>query len=194
MKHIGPLLETLTHRLADTPPDFLDEPRIGKHGSVFVPAVVNDLLAMHGVHGEYVALQRFASDDIQADRNYLGLVQIACWLLADEWFIAAACSANSLWDWLQHELTKLAAITPAHRFVHDAERREEMARLSLFWLGYRPQGETEAQATDRLSRVSGRERQRLLATSRSNEQRARKIREALAKKAADEAADKWTRE
>jgi hypothetical protein len=33
-----------------------------------------------------------------------------------------------------------------------------------------------------------------MAASRAAEERARKIREALAKKAAEEAADKWTRE
>jgi len=78
--------------------------------------------------------------------------------------------------------------------VQDPDRREELARVLLAHLGYRPAGETEAQASDRLSRISGTERQRLLAASRAAEERARAIREALAKKAAEESADKWTRE
>jgi hypothetical protein len=61
-------------------------------------------------------------------------------------------------------------------------------------LDCRPEGETIAQATDRLSGLSGTERRRLLEASRASEQRARAIREALAKKAAEESADKWTRE
>ena len=55
-------------------------------------------------------------------------------------------------------------------------------------------GETVAQATDRLSAISGTERRRLLEASRAAEARARAIREALIKKQAEESADKWTRE
>lgn len=194
MERVGPLLETLTRRLAETPPDFLDEPRIGERGSVAVPALVNDLLQMHGLRAERDALQRFASNDVRADRNHLALVQIACWLFADDWFIAAGCTREALLARLDGDLVELAAVTPAHRFVADPDRREELARMLLAHLGYRPAGESEAQATDRLSRISGTERQRLLAASRAAEERARAIREALAKKAAEESADKWTRE
>lgn len=58
---------------------------------------------------------------------------IAVWLLADE----------------------LAAATAAHNFVDDPERREELARAVLAHLNYRPDGETVAQATDRLLCISG---------------------------------------
>jgi len=44
------------------------------------------------------------------------------------------------------------------------------------------------------SSVSSRERVRLAAASRAAEERARQIREALARKAAEESADKWSRE
>jgi hypothetical protein len=190
----GPLLETLTRRLAETPPDFLDEPRIGERGSVVVPALVHDLLRMHGARAGRDVLLRFASNDARADRNRLALVQIGCWLLADDWFLGAGCSGEALLARLDGDLAELAAATPAPRFVQDPDRREELARVLLAHLGYRPAGETEAQASDRLSRISGTERQRLLAASRAAEERARAIREALAKKAAEESADKWTRE
>jgi len=211
VEHEGPLLERLTHRLAETPPDFLDEPRIGKHGSVVVPALVHDLLRMHAetgsgslpvvagsepdpVSGPVSALQRFASNDARRDRNRLALVQIACWLLAERWFIEAAIGPASLLARLDEDLRELAAVTPAHQFVQDADRREELVRLLLARFGFRPAGESAAQATDRLSRISGTERQRLLDASCEAEERARAIREALAKKAAEESADKWTRE
>jgi len=61
-------------------------------------------------------------------------------------------------------------------------------------LDYRPEGESEAQAKDRLSALSSTERQRLLDESRDAEKRAREIRQALARKAAEQSADKWTRE
>lgn len=194
MQREGPLLETLTRRLAETPPDFLDEPRIGERGSVAVPALVHDLLWMHGAGASREALQRFASSDAHSDRNRLVLVQIGCWLLADDWFLRAGCRGDALLARLDGDLAELAAAAPAAHFVLDPDRREELARVLLAHLGYRPAGETAAQASDRLSRISGTERQRLLAASRAAEERARAIREALAKKAAEESADKWTRE
>jgi hypothetical protein len=76
----------------------------------------------------------------------------------------------------------------------DAERREELARLTLARLGLRPAGESAAQAQDRFTSISSIERARILKASQQAEQRARALREALAKKAAEESADKWTRE
>src|SRR4051812_43860373 len=89
MENIGPILETLTHRLAETPAEFLGEPRIGAAGNVFVPALVNDLLHLHGARATGAALATFHGTDAKADRNRLALVMIAVWLLADEWFVAA---------------------------------------------------------------------------------------------------------
>ena len=44
----GPMLETLLRRVAETPPDFLREPRIGSAGEIHVMAVVHDLLDLLG--------------------------------------------------------------------------------------------------------------------------------------------------
>ena len=194
MENIGPILETLTHRLAETPAEFLGEPRIGAAGNVFVPALVNDLLHLHGARAAGAALARFHGADVKADRNRLALVMIAVWLLADDWFVAAGIAQQEVLKVLDGAVADLAAATPAPRFVADPDRREELARVVLARLNYRPAGETLAQATDRLSGISGTERRRLLEASRAAEQRARAIREALARKAAEESADKWSRE
>lgn len=197
MENNGPVLETLTHRLAETPPEFLDEPRIGGKGgkgAVAVAALVNDLLLMHGARGPAAALLRFNGVDAKADRNRLALAMIATWLLADHWFLAAGLAQDGLLHVLDQAAGELATATAAHKFVNDPERREELARAVLAHLNYRPDGETVAQATDRLSRISGTERRRLLEASRAAEERARGIREALARKAAEESADKWSRE
>src|SRR5437764_887594 len=84
--------------------------------------------------------------------------------------------------------------TPARKFIEDPDRREELVRVSLAAIGCRPAGESEAQAEDRLTSLSSGERQRVVEASRAAELRARKIREELRKKAAEESADKWTRE
>ncbi|HEV7778331.1 MAG TPA: hypothetical protein VGO76_15780 [Luteibacter sp.] len=194
MPRQGPLLERLTHRLAETPPDFLDEPAIGGQGAAVVAAVVHDLLRLHGHAASREALKRFEARDATTDRNRLALALIACWLLADDWFVSASIDGGALLQFLGEESAILAAMTPAPRFVHDPDRREELARTCLARLDFVPEGETGAQANDRLSSISGAERQRLLAASREMEARAHAVREALVKKAAEESADKWSRE
>src|SRR5262245_31127677 len=184
MNRSGPVLETLLRRLTETPADFLDEPRIGSSGTVHVVALVNDLLHMHGVHADAVVLQSLSG----SDRNRLALVMIATWLLADEWFIHAKLGKGALLGVLRETLPELASGGAAGKFVTDPDRREELVRLLLARFDYRPAGESVAQATDRLSSVSTLERQRLRDASRAAEQRAREIREALVKKAAEESA------
>jgi len=193
MGHEGPQLEVLTHRLLVTPVDFLDEPRVGIAGRVEVAALVNDLLLLHGARAPAAVLDRFKGG-ASSDRNRLALIMIATWLLADDWFVVAKIPQANLLSLLTQDITELASGAPAHKFATDADRREEVSRVVLSSLGYRPAGESVAQATDRLSSISGPERRRLLNASREAEARARKIREALAQKSADESADKWTRE
>jgi hypothetical protein len=192
MTREGPYLETLTRRLAVTPEDFLAAPRIRAHGSVHTAAVVADMLRMLDV--EPAQLERFAGTDTRRDLNRLTLVQVLCWLLADEWFLQARLDGTGVLQLLDADAGELAAQTPAAKFVSDPDRREELARLTLARLGRRPAGETEAQAQDRLTTLSSTERTRVLRAARVAEERAREIRKALVKKAAEESADKWTRE
>lgn len=194
MENIGPSLETLTHRMTEIPSEFLQEPRIEKTGSVHVDALVNDLCHLHGVTVHLSTLERFQGKNIIADRNRLAVVMLAVWLLADEWFVAHKPEGQGLIKILDLVMAELAALTPAHKFVNDPDRREEFVRIVLANLNFRPLGETIEQAIDRLSSVSGTERKRLLEASRAAEARARAIREALVRKSAEESADKWTRE
>lgn len=194
MDRPGPPLEHLTHRLAETPQDFLDEPKIGNTGAVFVPALVNDLLYRLGGRAPAEALERFRGRESKADRNRLSLTMIAVWLLADDWFAHERIDQAGLLRVLDEAAGELAGTGAANKFVNDPDRREELARVALSRLGLRPAGETVAQATDRLTALSGTERRRLLEASRAAEARARAIREALIRKQAEESADKWTRE
>lgn len=202
MNRTGPDLEVLTHRLAATPAEFLAEPYVATAtaaaGTLHVAALVNDVLALIGARADGAALARLRGDDRKPDRrkerNRLTLAAIAAWLLADDWFAGAGIDRDALLAVFDEAVTELAAAAPAQRFVDDPDRREELARVVLARLDFRPAGETVAQATDRLSSISGVERQRLLKASRAAEERARAIREALARKAAEESADKWTRE
>ena len=182
MERVGPPLELLTRRLTDTPSEFMSEPAVG--------ALVNDLLHRLGRRLGHEELVRYTGPL----SNRQALVTVAVWLLADEWFMKVGVDRAATLRFLDQTIGELASSGVAARFVDDPDRREELARTALARLGYRPEGESIGQATDRLSAVSGTERRRLLAASREAEERARVIREALAKKAAEESADKWTRE
>jgi hypothetical protein len=191
----GPLLETLTRRLAECPAEFLAGPRFGKSGVVHVEAVVSDLLVSLGgppLTKDEAAL--FQRTEAKKHRNHYALVLIACWLLHDPWFREQQAFAEQARLFLSAGLDDLAGLVKAPQCVADPDRREELARLCLQALELRPAGETPAQAQDRLATLNTAERQRVIKAAREAEARAQAIREAMAKKAAEEAADKWSRE
>lgn len=190
----GPLLDTLVRRIVDTPREFMAEPAAGGESGVSVPAVVHDLLAMRGLEVARERLEAFAGRGSARDRNRLGLCLVACWLLADEALAITPASLDAALAFLQDDLAELARHCTPAGLLGNPDRREELARLALARLGLRPGGESAAVAADRLTSLSSVERARLLQASRKAEERARKIREALARKAAEESADKWSRD
>jgi hypothetical protein len=194
MNKEGPSLEQVLHRIAATPPDFLAEPRIASKGDVHVLAVVRDLLANKGHAIELAKLSPLAGRDAKQDRNRLSIALLMSWLLADDMLGVDAADIDAVMALVSDDARQLATYTNAQQLFEDAERREELARLTLSKLGMRPAGESITQAQDRFTSISSLERARILTASREAEARARAIREQLAKKAAEESANKWTRE
>src|SRR5437773_1237521 len=152
MEHEGPLLESLTHRLAETPVDFLAEPRIGSKGRVQTAAVVGDLLRLLGGDPSPKQLAAFVSKSAppamadlpesaernppsfaQAghERNRMAVTLILCWLLSDDWFRQTKLEADILLRLLETDAAELGAQSGSTRFVTDPDRREELARLTL---------------------------------------------------------------
>ena len=174
----GPLLETLLRRLAECPGEFLLEP-----GVVNIDAIVNDLVRDLGGEGLPKPLGK-------AHRAIL----VAAWLLHDPWFVERGGFAGRARKFLSEGLDAIAPLVPVEKLVSDPERREELARLALRALGLRPRGESLAEADDRLATLDSVERQRVIEKSRAAEQRARDIREAMKRKAAEEAAARYNRE
>lgn len=193
MNHEGPTLEHLLRRLAETPSDFLAEPhtKTGR-GTIHVAAVATDLLALHGCVA--TDLSAIDPDDSAPALRRAGVSLLLCWLLADPQLIAGKVHTPALLQLLVQGASELASQNGAEKYHDDPERREEFVRFSLARLDLRPSGETVAQAQDRLTALSSIERNRVLAASREAEARSRAIREALARKAAQESADKYTRE
>ena len=190
----GPPLQLLLKRITECPVDFLDEPRVGSRGQLAIAALVGDCLRGADYRASKFELKYFSGESGNASRTHLQLVALCIWLLNANWFRDADINGMALWQFLRNDIAELAQSSQADKCLRDAERREELARFTLARLGYRPEGEIEAQACDRLSALSSVERQRLLKESQAAERRAREIREALARKAAEESADKWTRE
>ena len=183
----GPILEALTHRLAECPEEFLLAPRMGDAGVISVIAITHDHLRAMGV----------ATPDILRDTRdaaFLSLAAVATWLLHDDWFLGRPDLAPKMQRLLGAFLQPLSAVVPAKEFVTDPDRREELARFCLAQLGLRPQGESVAQAKDRLTALDSLERVQVLRDTQKAEARAQEVRKMMARRAAEEAAAKATRE
>ena len=196
MTEEGPPMETLTRRLAECPPEFLAAARVGARAVVEVAAVISDLLVeLGGAPLTPAQAVAFAPTSPRAQQGRLGLVLIACWLLGDPWFRAQPRFAQGAFEFLREGLDASAKIVSVEKFVSDPDRREELARMALSALDLRPAGESAAQAADRLATLSSTGRQSVVKAARTAEERARKIREAIAlRKAAAEADAKAIRE
>jgi hypothetical protein len=186
------LLESLTHRLAECPPEFLLPPRIGNEGVIDVGALVAD---------HFRALERRApgAADLaplvsSTAPTRLRLIAIATWLLHDAWFLAKPELGAKTWQLFSKGLNDLATVVRPEAVITDPDRREEFVRLCLKHLGLRPRGETLAQAADRLTTLDSVERDGVIRKTRDAEARARAIREKMAEEAAKAAAQRYTPE
>jgi hypothetical protein len=86
---------------------------------------------------------------------------------------------------------RLVELVRPEKFISDPDRREELVRSCLAQCGLRPQGETQSQAADRLTTLDSAERDRVLRATAAAERRAREIREAMARKQAQESASRY---
>lgn len=173
-------LSTLTRRLAETPADFLSD-------QTSVAAVVSDVLVAAG--GEGLNATTAQVFQLPGQPNWSRLVLIACWLVSDE---SLKPDPKRLMRYFTEVLPQLAALVPPERFVADADRREELARLALRELDVLPDGETAEQAADRLTTVDSVRRYQVLAEARAAEARAKAVRKAMEEQQAREAAARYS--
>lgn len=183
----GPPVQRLTRRLAETPSAFL--------GPVDVAAVLSDVLADLGHEPlseewlDALAPQRPS----EAQVGWLRTCAVVAWLVADPQ-VGAITSTHAVLSLLGGDLHTVAEHVRAEDFVGEDDRREELARLLLRAAGVVPAGETDAQAADRLATLDTATRLRVIAEARAAEAHTAKVRQALARKRAQEAAAKATRE
>ncbi len=214
MNQEGPDLNYLLHKLSECPTDFQKEPCILKTGekpsklpdnSINTIALVSDLL--YGI--TKVPLSSKEIEDIRTSdainsvskpaqiSNFLKLIQICCYILYENSFQKpeyVSLIKKFLSFKKDSKLYLLSKLVEPTQFITDPERREELCRTCLQHLNLRPKGETDIQAKDRLTTIDTVERQRVFEESKKSAQRAKKIREEMERKEAEEAASKYNRE
>jgi hypothetical protein len=188
-------------RLAEIPSDMTETAVLNGVGTT---AIVHDV--MEGLFCISEAGERVAgSVDVDSIASFAATHRSArsaacalavAWLLGDQWFgeHRTLLDQGRVWSMLTSLAARLAEDGSATTWVGEPIRREELVRSVLAGLELVPEGESAAQAEDRLSAISSAERRRVLSAAREAEQRASQIRAQLAAIAAQEAADKMTRE
>jgi hypothetical protein len=191
----GPELESLTHRLSECPAEFLGEPGSTSGEGIDVAAIVCDHFRAMGVMPhELVDVKRLQAGRGGVAGNRLKLISVATWLLHADELRSQPELAARMWSCLAAGLDRLASVVRADAVVNDPDRREELVRLCLKELGLRPRGETLAQASDRLTALDSVERTEVIKKTRAAEARAQQVRQTMARRAAEEAAAKASRE
>lgn len=179
----GPAVEELTRHLAECPETFLAEPlQENNSGDVHVAAVVSDLLKMMGgkaLTQEELQDFTYSGSPVVKERNRLRLILIACWLCSHPRLLQRS-EPSAVLHWLRKGQNSLAKLVSAESFVHDAERREEFARLGLEANRMLPLGEGKEEAGNRLDSLSSVKRDEVVRASQAAQERARKLREELA--------------
>lgn len=195
-EHEGPQLEILLQRLAETPPAFLEEPRMGNRGKVNAGAVLSDLLVSIG--GAPLTIREageFSQPGDLGERNRLRLVLLVAWLFHDDWFQGRTIRAGTVREWVGSKgFEALASLVKVQEVISDPDRREEFSRRALRALNMRPAGETPAQAEDRLTTLDSLVQKQVLEATRAAERRAQEVREAMRQKEAQRSVPKYSRE
>ena len=160
----------LTHRLSETPAEFLSPVLASDSGAVNLAAIVSDLACdLGGSPLPASDANRFESRK-EGGADELRLVLISCWLLHDSWFTERGSFSQKALTFLGGGLAGVAKVVRPEKFISDPDRREELARLCLAALDLLPAGENELQARDRLTTLSSVERLRVLAETRKVQQ------------------------
>jgi hypothetical protein len=182
--------------VADLPAPFRALPEGFAGGTTRVRAVVADLFeTLYGQSAQAPMLRACdAHDTSKAERNRLGWILAASHTLWHPALREAPGPRPAVERLLVEELATVAAVVPLDALLSDEERREELVRRILRAAGRGLPGESAREGEDRLKQVDSVERHRVLSAATAREKRSRKVREAMARKAAEEAAAKVSRE
>ena len=183
----GPDINTLHHRLTEFPKEWLNSSL-----PAYFPALVHDAVFNRSVGINASDLAPFKRSFKQCEWYRVSL--LIAFFVTDDSFEGFRFDLTLVLALFENTAKELTQAGSNNIYISDVDRREEFIRVVLQSLNLRPKGETDEQAEDRLQAVSSQERLKVLQASKAAEERARELREALAKQKAKEAADKMTRE
>jgi hypothetical protein len=192
---VPPLSEWLRW-IGEIPAAFRAEPEGFGEGRLRVRAVIADLFeTLFGSAPPESLLGAFvATSSSGAERNRLGWVLAAAHVLWHPSMRGRLLPRAEVERFFVQELAALGAAAAVGSLDAEEERREELTRRALRACGLGLPGESGNDAEDRLRQVDSVERRRVLVAAAERERRAREVREAMARKAAEEAAAKVSRE
>ena len=197
----GPPISYLVHHLVQAPPGIREQSVPGNSPGQTTAAMVSDLFYdMGGLLFIQQTAREFFTLNANADPNLFHLIRVVCYILEDRWFFAyyqqdpKARIADKVKPLIFGGLKELAQVQKAGFFLDDAEGREEICRRVLRVLELLPQGETREQAADRFTALDSVERSALVKKTREAQRRAMEIRKEMARRQAEEAASKMSRE
>jgi hypothetical protein len=191
-----PPLGELLRWMSNMPAAFRAEPEGFPGGQIRVRAVVADLFetCLGAAPGDETLAAFTPANAGTEERNRLRWILAAVHLLWHPIFRAGPPPRAGLERLLIQDIASVAGIVSRDQLETDEERREELIRLTLRALAMELPEETSNEAEDRFKQVDSCERRRVLLAASERERRSREVREAMAKKAAQEAAAKVSRE
>lgn len=204
-------LHSLMRHLSECPPELYNFPE----GGPVVPLAVLQDTVFHLGGSELSSSRREELHKLQSKKTgnrQMSFLLLGCYVLNHSLFMNPKQTAvpnqignpkqatnpkqiiEPLLDFLFHGLPPLAGVATASDFVRSTDRREEFIRLILNELRWYPEGETEKMASSRLESLDTVRRVNLMKKAAALRQRQEELRRAMEKKAAEEAASKWSRE
>ena len=181
----GPSLDELSARISSIPRDFLD-PRVS------LRAIAGDLYGGQP-RAEVAAVLAQAQAGDASRRG----AAIALWLWASEQLVGPL-GPGIVTGWAPRAIAalafRLAPIVDPAEWLTDVARREEAARLFLLWCAYRPAGESASVARSLWERHDSLRRNAAMQAMLADHQHRVEVTAELRKKAAMEAAARYTHE
>ena len=192
----GPPLAEWMRWIAEMPVAFRAIPEEFEGGTVRVRAVVADAFeTLFGAAPPAATLAAFNANSVsKVELNRLQWILAAVHVLWHPALRTLSPARDGIERMLVEEMSALATVAPVSGLQADDERREELARRVLRAAKVSLPSESSAESADRLRQVDSVERRRVLAAAAEREKRSRQVREMMARKAAEEAAAKVSRE
>ncbi len=164
-------------------------PNISDH--IYLLAIIKDLYSRFGLSIEDWNTISFQID-LQKNENYARMILLASYFLSDSSFdlgIELSKVKKLIFD-----LEPISEIVQVKDFLFDMERKEEFVRICFYSLDLILKNETKEKFLDRFKSIDSIERKFMFEESKKARERARLLREEMARKEAEEAASKMDRE